>query len=189
MYRKMSNLLPTEAKKTIKKESHLRVAVVALFLLAALLLVSVVWLVPAYILSANKYNVTEGELVALKNEIEQLQPDDPKEEIDDINEKLGVLKGGPFTEHYAYDLITDIIEKKNEDIQITNIFYDKTNTEIKVLLRGNALNRESLSSFVSEIEKNKLYSRVDLPISNFVKETNLEFSLNVYIEYKEPEAQ
>ncbi|HED05535.1 MAG TPA: hypothetical protein ENI61_02485, partial [Ignavibacteria bacterium] len=142
----MSNLLPLETKNSIKKEYHLRVVATVLFLLGAILLVSVAWLAPVYILSVNKYDVTQSELVVVQAEISNKQPDNPRETINDINSKLEILKGDDFTKHYAYDIVKDIVEQKNKEIEIESIIYDKSTTDIKVLLRGNALSRESLSS-------------------------------------------
>jgi len=183
----MSNLLPPETKKEITKEQHLRTAVVGLFLLAVLLVVSVVWLTPAYILSKNKYDITEKELNAIKKEISSVQLEDSIILIEDINNKLAVLTEGIPLENHAHNIIIDILEHKKDNIKITDIIYDKSPTEIRVLLNGEAFNRESLSSFVREIEKNELFSRVELPISDFVKETNLDFSLTLYIIYEQPE--
>jgi len=183
----MSNLLPIETKNSIKKEYNLRIAAAVLFFIAAILFISVAWLIPVYILSVNKYDVTQKELELIQAEALTIQPDNPKEVIDDINRRLEILDGGVFAEKYTYDIIVDTLSKKNKGIKINRIFYDKSGTQIKVLLKGEALKRENLSSFVSEIEKNELYSKVDLPISNFVKEINLDFSLTIYIEYDDPE--
>jgi len=185
----MSNLLPLETKKEILKERHFRTVVIALFLLSALLVLSAVWLTPAYILSKNKYDITERELNAIKKEISTVQPEDTGVLIEDINNKLAILGGGISPKHHAYNIIGDIVEQKNNKIKITDIFYDKSGTEIRVLLRGEAFNRESLSSFVREIEKNELFSRVELPISDFVKETDLDFSLTMYIIYEQTEEE
>jgi len=185
----MSNLLSTETKKEIHKEHRLRVIITALFLLTVLFLISVIWLVPIYILSANKYDITKTALSVAEGEISRVQPNDPKEIINNINTKLTILGEEPPSGQQAHNIIIDIVERKSNNIKITSISYNKAGEETRILLQGDALNRESLSSFVREIEKNELFSSVELPISNFVKEKDLDFSLTVYILHDQREEE
>jgi hypothetical protein len=107
------------------------------------------------------------------------------------------------------EIIKKIISKKIPGIKITQISYEdnqlnenninpinkKTNSQPnpegygrglsatvsnkKINIRGNAKNREILLLFRQAFENDPSFINVDLPISNFVKGSNLEFNLNL----------
>ena len=73
-----------------------------------------------------------------------------------------------------------VIFQKMPDIKLTEITYDKSVDGVKnIKVKGFALNRERLLLFRQSLENNPTFSKVDLPISNFVKEKNISFNLNL----------
>jgi hypothetical protein len=67
------------------------------------------------------------------------------------------------------------------DIKITQILYDNTvaKGDKKVNIQGTAPSRERLLIFRQALEGNPAFKKVDLPISNFVKGSNIQFSLSL----------
>ena len=72
-------------------------------------------------------------------------------------------------------MLVDVTNSKGAGISITNLFYTKENLSIT----GIAESRETLLDFRRELEQKAYTETVDLPISNFAKDTNIPFSMNV----------
>ena len=79
--------------------------------------------------------------------------------------------------HHSLDLFK---VKKGLGIKINRIFFENDSLEgRKVNINGVAQDREKLLLFRKALEDDILFKYVDLPISNFVKGSNIEFNLNL----------
>jgi hypothetical protein len=81
-------------------------------------------------------------------------------------------------------IINGILLKKPLAVKVTDISYESSLSGGLVSMRkasvyGIASNREVLIDFRRKLEDSGLFSRVDLPISNFVKGSNIKFFLSV----------
>ena len=74
-------------------------------------------------------------------------------------------------------------ESKPPNIRIKNIVFDNERDPepATITLIGIATDRESLRSFGRLMEARTEFSTVDLPVSNFAKEKDIEFSMLVTI--------
>ena len=74
----------------------------------------------------------------------------------------------------------EILLKKSPNIKITRISYkDDLKTGKKIDIEGLAPNREVLLLFRRALEDSTVFSKVDLPISNFIKGSNIKFHLSL----------
>ena len=65
-------------------------------------------------------------------------------------------------------------------IKISQISFKDTGLDVKeVNISGTAPSRERLSLFRRALEGDPLFKKVDLPISNFIKGSNIRFSLSL----------
>ncbi len=101
--------------------------------------------------------------------------------IEDIDTKLTLvekLQTGSFV--VSEKVIQEIINSKVFDIKITRIFYESDGaTGKKIGIDGTASSRERLLLFREALEENPAFKNVDLPISNFVKGSDISFHLNL----------
>jgi len=65
-----------------------------------------------------------------------------------------------------------------ENLKLNSVEFSLDNRNIKILLKAQAINRQSLISFVSALEENGLFRGINLPISNLTKESNIEINLD-----------
>ena len=179
----MVNLLTVFEKKRILKEYKMRLCVVSLFATASLIVAAIVFLMPSYVLSYIKYNEVSTGLEAEKNRISNT-PDgeDPVKITKDINSKLKILKGEPSTLPDPYFITTTIIKHKPDGVFINAIQYDKNKQEGKIAINGVSSNRDTLLVFLRALEKQKDFTKVELPISSFAKGEDIGFSMRITIE-------
>ena len=72
------------------------------------------------------------------------------------------------------------MSEKMPDIKITQIQYRNESIKGKTIsISGVASSRDRLLLFKRELENNIAFKKVDLPISNFVKGSNIKFSLGL----------
>ena len=177
----MLNILPTEEKKKILVEYRLRLGVVSVFALGALVFSSLVLLAPSYMLAVVKYNGISEELSAL--ELKQSNAGQEKEvgaQIRDENKKIDLfLKGDTSGRLSPPQTILNIIGIKGDAIKIQGFIYDASALQERLVVTGVAADREGLARFVETLKKDPTFTKVELPISSYVKSSNIDFSVVV----------
>jgi len=101
--------------------------------------------------------------------------------IEGLNKKLSLIEKAEKNKYFvSQKIINEIILKKTSDIKIEQIFYENSiSGGKKISIRGVSPSRERLLLFRRALEDDATFKKVDLPISNFVKGSNIEFSLTL----------
>ncbi len=79
-------------------------------------------------------------------------------------------------------LVNVIIKNKIPTIHINEILYkftDKSNSAIT--LSGVSLTRDALVAFVKKLQSSGSFKSVNLPVSNFTKDKDINFSLSMAV--------
>lgn len=177
----MINLIPKEEKKKKIKIFYYRLLIVVLFMLGLSIFIGSISLLPAYLVSRAKYNAVNQKLELQKKEVIPTLSEETNLVVEKINSKLDLIENIQKTQFFISEkIINAIIANKMSEIKIINISYENDKiTGKKVNIEGVAPSREALLSFRLALEGNKLFKKVDLPISNFVKGSNIQFSLSL----------
>jgi len=175
----MLNILPIEEKKKVLTEYRLRLGVVAVFAVAALILASLILLIPSYMLAVSKYNFVADELARLeKKQSGAGQEKEVSTQIKEINKKISLFLGNEKAISRApSEVILGIILIKEPAVKVTSILYDIKPDLERLVLSGKANDRDSLARFIETLKKDPSFSKVDLPIGSYVKSTNIDFTL------------
>ncbi len=175
----MQNLLPIEEKKKVIMEYRLRLAVVSVFAASILVVVNFALFAPSYIIAISKSAFMTEELGRLEErEADRIQERDVYAKIREANKKIDLfLKSENSNKSVPSELFMKIISAKTSSIKITGFSYDATVNRERIVLAGSANDRESLAKFLEELKNNKTFTKVELPISSYVKSTNIEFSI------------
>ncbi len=175
----MQNLLPIEEKKKVLTEYRIRLGVVFLFTVSSLVVANLALLAPSYLLAVSKSTFMSEELANLEGkEANRAEEKDVYSKIKEINKKIDLfLKAGNPNKSVPSELFMKIISTKNSAIKITGLSYDATADRERIVLGGRASDRESLAKFLEELKKDKTFTKVELPISSYVKSVNIEFSI------------
>lgn len=175
----MLNILPYEEKKKVITEYRMRLAIVGVFAVAALVLASLVLLIPSYMLAVSKHNFVADELARLEQK--QGGASQEKEvdaQIKEVNKKINLFLGdktaAPST---PSSVVIGIIAVRSPEVKIQSIMYDIKPDHERIVLSGKANDRDSLALFAETLKKDPSFSKVELPIGSYVKSTNIEFSL------------
>jgi len=177
----MINLIPNEEKKRMVRGFYFRLSVLLLFMLCLGIFIAILSILPAYFLSSSKRSIAEQKLAVQKAEAVTLSDQETGDVLKDINTKLSVIEIAAKNKFLiSEEVINAILSKKVSTIKITKISYEDGGAKgRKISVEGTALSRDVLLAFRKALESNPSFKSVDLPISNFVKGSNIQFYLNI----------
>jgi len=175
------NLLPQKEKSRIQKIYKSRRLRAASWLVIVLVAVSIIMLVPIYLLAKNTQVLADQKKEQLNREDNYVDAHEVKDTIFLINKKARVLADAKHTR--VYNLFSDITENKRASISITGLAFhiketeDSTFEEISIV--GNAKDRETLLAFRRDLEQKEYVQEVNLPVSNFAQNADIDFSIKI----------
>ncbi|MBA3550845.1 hypothetical protein H0W32_01390 [Patescibacteria group bacterium] len=175
----MINLLPDSEKNVIRKEYRLRVIAVVFVGIFLTALVTIIFLLPSYILVVFK-NMTSEQLMN-KAPTTKVDQEDFVATLRKAKMAALILKPNP-TVVTMTDVVGIINKNKTSNIAISSISYSKDNSvSPSIDIIGIAKTRQSLVGFTQLLQKEEQIALVDLPVSSFAKDTDIPFSIAIKI--------
>lgn len=166
------------------KGFYFRLVVLFLVMGAVSILIAFAAILPAYFFSSVKSNLANTKLETQSREPVPLPDQETLAVIKDLDKKLDLIEqaeGSQFV--VSGKVINAILSKKMPSIRITDISYQKDQkndqNKGKISVQGTAPSREALLLFRKALEDDSAFSNVDLPISNFVKGSDIQFYLSL----------
>ena len=179
----MINLIPKAEKKRMVVDFYYRLAVIFLVMLDFCILIAFISILPSYFLSSTKNSLVDTKLEIQKNEPLPLFDQQTLTVIKDINNKLDLVENAEKNKFLlSVKVINAILLKKRPDIKITKILYESDGAQDKgkkISITGTAPSRAILLLFRQELEDSPNFKNINLPISNFIKGSNIQFYLNL----------
>lgn len=177
----MINLIPIEDRKKMAKDFYFRFFAVFFVMLGFSVFIASVAVLPSYFFSLVKKSSTNAKLEMQKKELMPLLDQETLAVIENLKDKLSLIENAELNKfEVSQKVINEIISKKMPDINVNRIFYENDPIKKKfVSINGIAPSREVLLLFRQALEENTAFSKVDLPISNFIKGSNIEFHLDL----------
>lgn len=177
----MINLIPNQEKKVMIRGFYYRLVVLFLVMLSISLLVATCALLPSFFFSDYKNNNADQKLKLQKSKPVPLFDQETSAVIKDLNDKLNLVENAQKNKFSISErVIKAILSKKVPSIKINQIFYeDSPLSGQKISIRGTAPSREVLLLFRQALEDDSSFKSVDLPISNFIKGSNIQFYLSL----------
>jgi hypothetical protein len=176
----MINLLPENQKNNIDREYTFRRWAVWLTVILILVVIAFILMVPAYISSIYKNKA------AMLNETKASTTGTTtaeiafKKQLDNAKVLVRVLKPADTQPLLLSHVMPILLKDKTGENSITDIFYTNNgNGNATISVKGIAKTRESLSHFTDALAHEPGIVKVDVPVSNFAKESNIIFSFIV----------
>ena len=184
-FTKMINLIPTIEKINLTKYYRKRFLAVLLGFSATAFFAGSIFLISPYRLAEEKTATILKSVGIGQTLTTSLEASNPEFVIKDIQKKLDTLslKKNAIPVNL---IISSILADKPADTTINGITYKKKDTGAEIEVRGIAGNRDSLLSFTRALEDEPLFKKVNVPVSSFVKDRNLDFSIQITANVKMP---
>lgn len=174
------NFLPEQDKLILKKEYLKRLFVLfSLFVIFVILAAGMI-LAPVGLVILTRKDDLKKELSAYAKNAEKISGDKSILKVKDLNHRIGLLSNY-WSKQNLNTLIMRIVDRKKDGIQINSFSYEnKKGDEINaIIILGKADTRQNLFAFESRLKKEFGEQNVISPISNLVKERDLNFSLTI----------
>lgn len=173
MKNKMINLLPAENKIAIKKEYLRRLAAVfGIFLLSAILVIAIL-LITLFFIASNQKKAQDESIFLIREHLSLQNEAEISSLVSEINSKISLLGNNQKNARRASEILEKIIGIKTKKIKITSLSFDSG----KISIYGISETRTDLINFIENLKKEPAFLRVNSPLSNFLKEGNVEFSV------------
>ncbi|MFA4890626.1 MAG: hypothetical protein WC587_03300 [Candidatus Paceibacterota bacterium] len=177
----MINLLPIENKILVKKEYLKRLVLVFGFFSLITAAIAVLLLVFLLFLVDKEKNDYEEYFTLQQKHLSFLNEEEVVSFVNEINSKVKFFEENGKKEKKASEIIKIITETKTKGILI-NYFSLSVGLPAqagKISFNGTAKTRNELLSFVESLKKEQVFKKVDSPISNFLKESNVKFNVSI----------
>lgn len=175
----MINFLPPEAKSAVKREYIVRTMSVWALLLAVVTAVWALLLAPTYILLMQELGALGLEVVRMEDARGAQAYAAARAELEKaqlLARELNAAPGG----HTASTVLEHIQEAQTSSITLSGFSYEYTGAVAKsVTVRGVAATRETLIQFSAALERDPLFARADVPVSDLAEGRNLPFTLTI----------
>lgn len=176
----MINVLPLDQKIALRKEYRLRLVTLCLFVFSILVFLASFLLLPAYVLSKEKVSTLEIQLQKYNEENPTTSVDNLTKLISNINNNLAILNKENPSISVVDDMLGTILASRVSGITISRMSYRMSLEEKNTFeLNGRAVDRASLRSFEDKLKESSKVESTDLPVSNFTKRSNIDYSLTV----------
>ncbi len=178
----MINLIPNQEKKVVIEGFYYRILASFFIALGLTMVILFTILLPSYILSLEKKNSVNDKLLMQQKEPVSSDDKTVTDFINNLDQKLSLVEKSEKSKFvFSEKVIDEILFRKLSNIKILSISYtnNKDTGISSISVSGTAPNRETLLSFRQALEESKMFKNVDLPISNFVKGSNIRFSINL----------
>lgn len=178
----MLHLLTEEHKKKVSKEYARRVWIVVSVIITALLFVSFAFLYPTYRMSHGRYAEILDQKKDIDTKIAVRQNDTSVDSVASISTSISALRMFNNEQDPA-TLITTLLAQKPKGVAIVRISYQSSPKAgvTRIELSGKSDTREHLVLFSQQVKNSKLFINVDVPLSSFAREKDIDFSMRVTV--------
>lgn len=169
------NFLPEENKIAIKKEYLRRLFMVAGFFIFSSILISIILLLSTFLLLKGQKGNLERQLSLSQQRLAQSEAKDTANVVQELNKKISILENGQKNIREKSAIIKNIISRKTEKIAINEFIFDKD----RISIQGFSDKRINMLDFINSLKQEKSFKKVESPISNLLKEKDIEFNISI----------
>lgn len=178
----MINLLLPENKKRLALEYHQRVALIYLLSLIGLLLVALVVLGSFYLslVIEKKSLVDSGKTGSKYFDTEDLA--DYSGNILRVNKMITLLTTNRNQLHQVTEVLDRLVEARPAGIKLTSLSVGRQDDgRWAAVIQGISSQRKNIINLIDSLKKDPLFSVVDSPFSNLIKDGRSDFIMTVFL--------
>ena len=173
----MTNLIPPDAHKLVKREYWIRVFSVWMLLIASAALTIVILTVPVFVLEKNQLSSYQNEYAEASEEratFEELELQIEKS----MNMSKAILA---IENQIRFTTVIDTLESiAGDGVTINKLELQRDDKEItSITVSGVAISRLVLANFVERLQATPEFMYAQLPLSNLAKDKDIPFTITI----------
>jgi hypothetical protein len=175
----MINLIPPEAQRRITYEYGARVVTVCLLLWALAGVVVGVATLPSYLLVTERLQAVSVDLAAATASADSDSA--VSRALIVASEQARLLREAENTQRFS-TLVAVVEAAAGSGVSISSYDFGRDGQALRpVVVGGNAASRQALAAFRDALLAQPLVEEVNLPISNFARDRDIDFSLSISV--------
>jgi len=175
----MINLLPPREKKILLKQKQFKIVLILgiLFLVCLSCFSLILFLIKTDI--QQKLLLQQKALEKKEREFKVSEINNLESNINAFNQIFSKIDSFYKQELYLTDIFHTLSQIMPSGFRLTNFSYYQQ--EKKALLSGFCPDRDALSEFKANLEKQEIFKEISFPASNWIKSTDIDFFLSFKI--------
>lgn len=174
----MINLLPAEDKTINKKDYLSRLFVVVGILFFIIVTIAFVLFLPVFFSLFFEKKDLAIQLNVIKQGDSSVEAEKIYADLDVLNTKLFLYEKNNDEVRQVSTLMEKIISFKTDGISLSYFKYEKDKNG-KIVIMGKSASRSEFVNFKKKLEDDKSFSAVSSPLSNLLKETDINFTITI----------
>jgi len=171
----MINVLPIKNKIAIKREYLKRLLIVFGIFSFIVFFIAIIFSALIFFL-VNKEKKNSAEYLSLVEKHSTLSDGEGISSfISEINSKVKIYEENKRTGRIINEVVKKIIEVKPAGIKINSFSFKKNN----ISFAGISETRSELIYFSDKLKNSGEFKKINSPLSNFLKEKNIEFNISI----------
>jgi Tfp pilus assembly protein PilN len=176
----MYHFLPLAEKRILRREYRVRFAVVCLVLFSFITTLGATFIMPAWILADIKEQTVDKRLSILHDAVVKKQGGELGVVLDNTKQDMKLLRNEegflPFR-----TVLETVIDNRTPGVSLRQFSFGRISVEgdVAVSVRGVSRDRDSLVNFRKNLEREKMFTLVDLPVASLAKDRDAEFSMEL----------
>jgi hypothetical protein len=178
----MINLISQQSKKKIATQYFWRLGTVTALIVGAFLFLGTALLIPSYFIANEKENTEVFRAAELQNNKEFQENKELGKLVENTNKQLERFDSiqSFAISHQLIQPVLDHVYEDETDIQLDTINYRVDEGVALVDIEGSAKTRDDLLRFVENLKADELFTKVDVPVSSFVKNIDISFQITLH---------
>ena len=169
--------------KSLRWEYRRRLLITFLFFVSCAIIVGILSLIPSYILSETQSAQASKITADLQKSRQASGMDQVEKDLAQSQAIINELKGNE-SKFSFFDSIQDVVKYHSPLIAINSFNFSSdiispTTTISHIVIQGNAVTRDALIGLQKNLEQDNNFSKVELPISDFAKSSDIGFSIRL----------
>lgn len=174
----LTNLLPADRTRSLRRVYFVRLAVVSVLLIAGVAVVHGVLLLPSYLFVQHEVNERRTELALLSERLSGTEEKEVSARVEALGNDAEYL-ASLATSPKASAAVRAVISLPREGVRLLGFSF-MTNAEgASMTVSGIAATRESLRRFEQTLAAQSYIETADLPISAYAKERDIPFMITL----------
>jgi hypothetical protein len=176
----LTNLLPEERIRGLRREYYVRLATVAVSILAAVVVASAALLAPSYLYVRQEIASREAQMKELDARLGNSEGKEVSKRLTTLSANANYLARLASTSS-ATAALRGVLAVPRPGIVLGALSYVPAShgTDGKMLLTGVASTRETLRAYNQSLAALPYVANAELPISAYAKESNIPFSITL----------
>ncbi|MFA5744756.1 MAG: hypothetical protein WC887_00885 [Candidatus Paceibacterota bacterium] len=181
MRNELTNLLPLERTRTLRRDYFVRLSIVATFLVITLTLIAAILLFPTYMFLNGNEKTQKSRLVNIESTLSLSDDAILSAQIEALTNSATSLTA-LVSVHSVSAIMRSILTISRPGIILSRFGYTAAiakNKQSILTISGVAATRDALRNYQLALQSSPLVRAADLPVSAYAKDTDIAFIITV----------